>query len=132
MNTSRRTRGFTLIDVIIFLVIGGILAVMVTPYFRSGVTSENVPIDRLQVSSCLNSAMEAVVRDYGISSMDTKALGNIADNLNNKYAANYGSYCKEATGKAETVTVGSLDNALLVMITSNSGEKLYHVFTIQK
>ena len=60
-NTSQ---GFSLIEIILLIVLSGILAVMILPYFFSGATSSNTPVERLETSAGLNKAMEAIISDY--------------------------------------------------------------------
>jgi prepilin-type N-terminal cleavage/methylation domain-containing protein len=124
--------GFTLIEIIITFVVGSILAAMAMPYFLSGAMSSHTPIERLQVSSSLNQAMETILADYNINySSPTK---NTLDAFAAKVKAFSTKYYSDSSLKkveAETTTVGSLETALLVTVTSSNGEKIYHVFTIQ-
>ena len=127
-----KSDAFTLLEVIIIFVVGAVLASMTMPYFFSGAMKANTPIDRLQISSNLNQCMEAVVYDHdtNFSSPTTATLANFAT----KVAAlqtNYASSCPNCTATAATTTIGSLTTSLLVTITSSTGEKIYHVFTVQ-
>ena len=125
--------GFTLLEVIIIFVIGAVLAAMTMPYFYSGAMKTETPIDRLQASSHLNQAMETIVADHdnNFTPATSTTLANFANKVN-AFSTNYSSSCTTCTATAVTTTIGSLTTALLVTITSSTGEKIYHVFTIQE
>ena len=124
--------GFTLVEIIITFVVGSILAAMAIPYFLSGAMSSHTPIERLQVSSSLNQAMETILADYNTNfpSPTKDALATFAAKVKD-FSTKYYSDPSLKKFEAETITVGSLATALLVTITSINGEKIYHVFTIQ-
>jgi len=127
-NTSQ---GFSLIEIILLIVLSGILAVMILPYFFSGATSSNTPVERLETSAGLNKAMEAIISDYeSCASKDSSCVTSIKDKVND-FSAYYGSACSTCSATAVTTTIGSLTTAVLVTVTSANNEKLYHVLTIQ-
>jgi type II secretory pathway pseudopilin PulG len=122
-NTSQ---GFSLIEIILLIVLSGILAVMVLPYFFSGSISSNTPVERLETSAGLNKAMEAIISDYENNfKMDMNGLITKVNSFSEKYS----SYCATCSATAKTITIGDLTDAVLVTVTSSNNEKLYHVFT---
>lgn len=131
-----KSDAFTLLEVIIIFVVGAVLASMTMPYFFSGAMKANTPIDRLQISSNLNQCMEAVVYDH-----DTNFASPTNTILNTTFAAkvtalqtNYASSCQNCTASVGVATFTPstlIQNPLLVTITSSTGEKIYHVFTVQ-
>ena len=131
MSNENEKNGFTLLEIIAIFVIGAILAVMTMPYFYSGALKSSTPIERLKDSSYLNQAMEAVVayHDLNYASPSSSSLTTFASNITSFLSNN--SLCQDCSVTTTTVTVGGLTNALLVTITSSSGEKIYHLFTVQ-
>jgi len=128
---QKKPQGFSLIEIILIIVLSGILAVMVLPYFFSGSISSNTPVGRLETSAGLNKAMEAIISDYeSCTSKSSTCVKTIKDQVND-FATYYGSSCSTCSATAVTTTVGSLTTAVLVTVTSANNEKLYHVLTIQ-
>ena len=126
--------GFTLIEVIFIFVFGALLAAITLPYFYSGAMSQATPVNRLTVSTKLNSAMEAIVSDYNTNNLfSTKNAATLTafSSKVNAFSTNYASSCSTCTATATTTTVGALTTAVLVTVKSENNEKIYRVFTIQ-
>lgn len=125
--------GFTLIEIILTLVLVGIMATMIVPYFKSGTTSAYIPIDRLGQSALLTEAMDTLVSDY--VNIKDKNKTNI-DKLVADFPTDHGSICPSCTISSQEiidVTGWALpsENAILVTITSPNKETISHVFTVQ-
>lgn len=66
-DTNRRLRdqrGFTLLESIAAIVIAGIIAIMILPYFQSGITDSHRPALWLQEAVALNRVMENMNGSY--------------------------------------------------------------------
>lgn len=130
-------KAFTLFEIIITLILFSFVAVMIMPYYQSGVLAEHKPIDRLQISSVLNESMELVVNEYDYSTKKAAALTTLITHVQqfSTYYCPTGSpcaICSPTITNPYTVGVGAaaLTTAALVEITcSGSSEKLSHVFT---
>lgn len=150
-STAKNTaKGFTLIEIIMTFVLGGILATMIMPYFMSGATEAQVPMARLQNSSVLNEAMSLIVADY--NALPLKDSTNLTALMNrvNAFCSNYtltnatASCASLITASARNnVTVGNLtnftsasgtsvtQNTVVATVTSNNTtESLTNVFFI--
>ena len=104
-NPGRRLRdrrGFTLLESLATIVIAGIIAMMIIPYFQSGITESHRPAVLLQDAVALNRVMEnmnAVYRNYyqiyhRVTCNDLRALSvNIgAENTSTGHPGNFGEY----------------------------------------
>lgn len=83
--------GFTLMEIIITLLLGSLLAAMMIPYISTNLTRSSEPIHRLQNSLTIQQIMENITADYenGQTLADLKtAIGAEGSNQTN----NYGSY----------------------------------------
>lgn len=133
------TKAFTLIEIIITLVLFAIVGVMVIPYYKSGVLTQNKPIERFKNGAILNDAMELIVRDYNASAKDLDAVTTLKTNVEDfeNYYVNKCLLCSACSATTDSpYSIGDLKNALLVTITctdknTNLSEKLSHVFTIE-
>lgn len=134
------SKAFTLIEIILTLVLFALVAVMIMPYYQSGILTQHKPMERLQYSSILNDAMELIVRDYNASTKDSTAIATLKTDVTN-FATHYVAKCSSCSVCSPTTinssySVGNLTNAFLVTITctdpnTNESEKLSHVFTIE-
>lgn len=134
------TKAFTLLEIILTLVLFAFVAVMILPYYKSGVLTQSVPIERFKYSSILNDAMELIVRDYNVSAKDSAAIASLKTNVTN-FSTYYVAKCAlcsvcSVTTNNSAYSIGNLTNAYLVTITctdpnTNTSENLSHVFTIE-
>lgn len=88
-NSVGEAVGFSLIEIIVTLVIAGIAAAMLVPFFMSSVTESSLPMDRLGTDMNLQAVMENMIQDYR-----TNFATNLAG-LKTKVetsGAGYGSY----------------------------------------
>ena len=93
-----RGKGFTLLEVILIFVIGGILAAMIAPYLRASVRSVN-PVTDLEKTCTAYTTMELINADYRSRYRTAQANGT-AVNLralqtaigSGKRSNSYGSY----------------------------------------
>lgn len=130
-NSIQKNFGFSLLEVIIVIVLSGILAVMILPYFYSGAISSNTPIERLQTSSELNMVMEAIVSGYeSCESKNSSCVQTVKDKISN-FATNYGTYCSTCSATTQEITIEPLAKVVLVTVTSGNNEKLYYALTEQ-
>jgi prepilin-type N-terminal cleavage/methylation domain-containing protein len=56
--------GFSIIELIITLVLMGLVSVMITPFFQSGVSQSSTPAFRMQASGDLQLTMENIMTAY--------------------------------------------------------------------
>lgn len=126
-------RGFTLLEVVVTLVLLGIMAAMVVPFFRSGVMTSATPINRLEAAMNTQQVMSAIVQDYLASTRKDTDLQTLAQRVNYSFAT-YRGGCSTCSGTAQlNTTVGSLTNTLRVTVTNSAtGETLVHLFTVQQ
>jgi len=127
--TTRRN-GFTLLEVVLALILAGLLVMLMSAYLSRSVVSPDTPLVRVQRTATLSNAMEAVARDYGQGATHSAAdLAALASRVG-AFQANYGAYCSTCTGATSTLTLGPLDNALLVTIADGNGQSISRVFTV--
>jgi len=61
---KKKSRGFTLLEVIAILVVGGIVAALLVPFMSSAVVDSHRPLDNLRSSSGISSDMARVVAEH--------------------------------------------------------------------
>ncbi len=127
---TRQRHGFTLLEVILALILAGLLVMLMSAYLSRSVVSPDAPLVRVQRTAILANAMEAVARDYGQGATHSASdLAALASRVG-AFQTNYSAYCSSCTGATSTITLGPLDNALLVTITDGNGQSLSRVFTV--
>jgi prepilin-type N-terminal cleavage/methylation domain-containing protein len=144
MRCLPRPGGFTLLEIIITLVILGLVAVMGTSFFTSGVTRTDVAIKQLQVDAKLQFVLENMIQDAKASYSNN--LSGFAAKLNNSVDASSGLSAEYGEGNyyyieninfvcpnKTTYTFESVANAnqfLLITIKPNmsSGVRLTYIF----
>lgn len=129
--------GFSLIEIIVTLILVGIMAAMIIPFFASGVTSSHTPIQIVSNTMDLNTVMANIVEDYernylhDLDGLKTHITGNDG----------YGTYSVQEKIFVKFSTSGSLEDIdaapgdedygtyLKVTITNGEGDTLTHLFT---
>ncbi|EFI33382.1 hypothetical protein Dthio_PD0713 [Desulfonatronospira thiodismutans ASO3-1] len=61
---NKKSRGFTLLEVIAVLVVGGIVAALLVPFMSSAVVDSHKPLDNLRSSSGVSSEMVKVIANF--------------------------------------------------------------------
>ena len=61
---NKKSRGFTLLEVIAVLVVGGIVAALMVPFMGSAVVDSHKPLDNLRSSSGVSSEMVQVIANF--------------------------------------------------------------------
>ncbi len=56
--------GFSIIEVISTLVLMGVVAIMLAPYYQSGITGSVTPIVRMEAAAQLQGSMESIMSAY--------------------------------------------------------------------
>jgi len=133
--------GFTLIELVITIALAGIVMMMITPYFQSGITTSHLPAQRLQDAVALQRVMENINGAYGATLKDTTALGNLKTNIGaagSSFNNQYGVYRVLENGyisftNGAEVTSATATPVLKVTIrsTTNPGYQLTQLFTVQ-
>ena len=125
-----RSRGFSLIEIIITLVVLAIAGTMLATFMGPGITRSADPLKALQNDADLQAVMENMIADAKTQTLDV-LQGKIT-------AKNYGSYTIERNTKCKlnTATNTFEDDAatgmfLCVTIShpSQSGSKISYLFT---
>lgn len=145
-------RGFTLLESIATIVIAGIIAMMIIPYFNSGITESHRPALLLQDAVALELIMEEFNAFYSQTLKNQAALVDLRDNQipavnsnNSKTIASTPPYTVlykieekkfiafNNTGD-EVDDTGGTNRVLKVTLRSNTnpGYELTQLFTVQK
>jgi len=131
VKQRRPTHGFTLVEVIVTIIVAGLFAALLLAQFDLKITDSHEPLQRMQASEELSNAMEAIVKDYDtMTAKSTSDMALFTAKVNN-FSTAYSQYAQNCTAAATTLQVGELPDAVLVTVTHNRGEKVFHVFTVQ-
>ena len=139
-----QTSGFTLIELVITIVIAGIIMVMISPYFQSGITTSHRPAQWLQDAVALQKVMENINGAYGkIPTKNSAALDTLHDNIANHpelfgvgYVVEKNEFIRFDSGNEVVLTtpVNQTDKLILkvtIHSTSNPGNQLTQLFTVR-
>ncbi len=126
-------RGFTLLEFIVVLLVGGIMAAMVFPYFGKNLTESSAPIFQVQNALGLAMVLENVTARYNRSDKSSAALDILLDDINNKNLFNQGDFTVTA---ADNFTVDSSNSnqprTLKVTVTNQvNNQQLWMLLTEQ-
>ena len=124
-----RRNGFTLIEVLLTLILVGLLAGMVVPYFLSGVTHTADPIVNMPSPLSVQGIMANVVQGYYSSPVYQHDLTQMSASIT---SGNYGLTANHTIAKDLTFKFDPADvsTALKVTITDNaSHQTVTYIFT---
>jgi prepilin-type N-terminal cleavage/methylation domain-containing protein len=135
----KQASGFTLIELIITIVLAGIVMMMISPFFQSGVTESHRPALRLQDAMALQRTMENMTGAYRNTFRDTTALLNLSTNIGtvgSSYNNLFGSYT--VVEKGYILFNGGNEQAggtsvlkVTISSTGSPGTQLTQLFTVQ-
>ncbi len=123
-----KTSAFSLIELIITLLLVGIFAVMIAPFFQSGVFDSAELLQTRQKLYDLNTVMSKIVVDYEVNYHEdlnglSTAIGNVGTQSNA-----YGAY--SVVAKTVRNIGGGSNNGLEVTIAAPDGSSpLTYLFT---
>ena len=136
----KQASGFTLLELVITIVLAGLVMMMISPFFQSGVTESHRPALRLQDAVALQRTMETMNGAYGASNRSTTALqafstsvGAVGSSHNNQFGAyrvvekSYISF----NGSGDEQTWGTAILKVTICSRTNSGTQLTQLFTVQ-
>lgn len=125
-------KGFALLELILTILLLGILAAMVVPYFLSGVTRAADPLNQMPTPLGLQTIMANMVADYDSNGIYLHDLSQLNANITTGHygiTSNY-TVTKDSAYKFDA---NDLNTALKVTITDNaSNQSVTYVFTKQQ
>ncbi|MBI5586393.1 MAG: prepilin-type N-terminal cleavage/methylation domain-containing protein [Deltaproteobacteria bacterium] len=137
----RDQRGFTLLESIATIIIGGIIAMMIIPFFQSGITESHRPALWLQDAVALNRVMENVNVFYrALPTKNLPALQNLSLSVgavNTSQNNSFGIYAVLENGfirfnsTGNETAGGSRILKISIRSVSNPGYQLTQLFTVQ-
>jgi prepilin-type N-terminal cleavage/methylation domain-containing protein len=138
-NPLKQNSGFTLIELIVTIVLAGLVLMMISPFFQSGVTESHRPARRLQDAVALERAMENMTGAYKSTLRDTTALQNLSTNIGtvgSSYNNTFGSYTVVEKGYisfngGNEQAGGTTVLKVTICSTASPGMQLTQLFTVQ-
>ncbi|MCF6291257.1 MAG: type II secretion system GspH family protein [Desulfobacterales bacterium] len=124
-------RGFTLLEFIVVLLVGGIMTAMVFPYFGKTMSESSTPIFQVQNTFGLAGVLENVTAEYNSSDKSSTALASLQNKINNG-SFNQGDF--SVTAEFITVDSSNGNEPLTLKVTAAdqvSNEQLWVLFTEQ-
>ncbi len=126
-------KGFTLLEIIIALVVGAILAAVVVQVMGTNLSRSAEPLAWVKHQLSLQEAMESMVADYKYLWMtDNTPLDTFKNRVENGYYGTYSATTKyitfDATGQEEKAACSS-DCKVLKVTISGGGQSLTALFT---
>ena len=137
-GVSRYRQGFTLLEIILTLVLIGIAAAMIVPYFQGGVSDSSVLVARQEAIFDLNGVMANMIADYeknythDLSAFSAKigpvgVVSSVYGDLGNGDMQSY-----LVTAKQFVSIAGAANKGLAVSIADPRGEiHLDYLFTVK-
>ena len=142
MHRTRRgprlQTGFTLLEIILTLVLIGIAAAMIVPYFQSGVTQSSSLVARQESIFDLNGVMANMIADYeaqytqDISALSTKigtvgSLSTVYGDLGNGHVVSY------LVKSKQFVTIAGETNKGLAVTIADARDEIHldYLFTMK-
>jgi len=125
-------KGFTLIELIVTILLVGVLASMVVPYFLSGVTRGADPLNDIPTPLGVQTIMANIVADY---SSNGTYLNDLTQLSNSIVTGSYGINANYTLTKDPAFKFDESDtlSALKVTIKDNaSGQSATFIFTRQQ
>jgi len=137
----RNQHGFTILESIATIVIAGIIAMMIIPYFQSGITGSHRPALWLQEAVALNRVMENINGSYrALAAKNLAALQNLANTVgavNSSQNNGFGVYRVLENGfigfnnTGNETAGGTRILKISIQSTTNPGYQLTQLFTVQ-
>lgn len=124
-------RGFTLLETIVIIVLVGVMAAMVVPYFLSGVTRAGLPLAQMRTPLGLQTVFANVIADYNSNGT---YLHDLAQLNNRIVSGNYGLTASHTITKDQNYKFDPSDTntSLKVTIKDNaSSQTATYIFTRQ-
>jgi prepilin-type N-terminal cleavage/methylation domain-containing protein len=137
----KRISGFTLIELVVTIALAGMVMMLITPFFQSGITTSHRPAQWLQDSLAIQRVMESLNGAYGkIPYKNSTALQNLSstigpagssfNNLFGAYAVLENSFISfDHHGDEEAG--GTLMLKITICSPTNQGLQLTQLFTVQ-
>lgn len=129
-----KKKGFTLIELIITLILAGILAITVVPYFQSGITRSSDALNYLSVPLRVQKIMSLIIADYNSNTTYQQNLSSLETNIgltsNNPYGID-STYAVTINNQYKFQTT-DVNYSLMVTIQNNQGtsqESVTYIFT---
>jgi prepilin-type N-terminal cleavage/methylation domain-containing protein len=135
----KQVSGFTLIELIATIVLAGIVMMMISPFFQSGVTQSHRPALNLQDAMALQRTMENINGAYKNTIKDTTALQTLSTNIGaggSSYNNQFGAYTVVEKGYisfngGNEQAGGTTVLKVTIRSTGNPGNQLTQLFTVQ-
>ena len=133
MKKQQQTRGFSLVEVIVAIVVTAVAATVAIPYLNGILTRSQRPMATLRAAIDLHTAMENIVGAYtnnpAALSASVGAEGGSYQNVYGQYAVVYNRFIQFSGANAEQAATGT--NLLLkVAIRNSQGETLTRLFGV--
>jgi prepilin-type N-terminal cleavage/methylation domain-containing protein len=138
-NLLKQASGFTLIELVVTIVLAGIVMMMISPFFQSGISQNYQPSQSLQDAMVLQRTMENMSGAYRTTYRDTAALQNLSTNIGNvggSYNNSFGSYTVVEKGYVNfnggnEASGGTTVLKVTICSTAFPGNQLTQLFTVQ-
>jgi prepilin-type N-terminal cleavage/methylation domain-containing protein len=135
-------RGFSFLELLVTILIVGLIAAMIAPFFGSGVLTSHLPIQNLQAATNLKGIMENINGQYlALTSKTPAALQTLQNQINatqpNLFTATFGAYQIDENqfirfvSNAEVTDTSGSNSILKVTISKPNGGTLTQLFTAQ-
>jgi prepilin-type N-terminal cleavage/methylation domain-containing protein len=139
----KQADGFTLIELVATIVLAGVVMMMISPFFSSGVTDSHRPALRLQDAVALQGTMENMSAAYGKTFKSGTALQTLSNNIGaegSSFTNQYGTYkvlentlmrFKNNGSEKDEEHAGTSILKVSICSTSFPGHQLTQLFTVQ-
>ena len=135
-------RGFSFLELLVTILIVGLVAAMIAPFFGSGVLTSHIPIQNLQAATNLKGILENLNGQYlGLANKTPAALQTLKTQIGSVNSVqtdpNFGSYRIEENqfirfvSGAEVNDTTGVNSMLKVTISNTNGGTLTQLFTAQ-
>ena len=139
INLLKQASGFTLIELIITILLAGLVMMMISPFFQSGISQNYQPSQSLQDAMALQRTMENMSGAYRTTFKNTTALQNLSTNIGNvgtSYNNGFGSYAVVEKGYisfngGNEAAGGTTVLKVTIRSTAFPGNQLTQLFTVQ-
>ena len=135
-------QGFTFLELLVTILVVGLIAAMIAPFFGSGVLTSHIPIQNLQAATNLKGVMENINGQYlALTNKTPAALQALQTQIGSVNSVqtdpNFGSYRIEENQFIRFVSGAEVNDAtggnsiLKVTISNTNGGTLTQLFTAQ-